>query len=737
MSPRLSRLLLAALTASSSLLPCATAWAQVGPSSTSVKKPAAKPKPKPSQPDVPQVRVRTVPPKVVRAKPPRKAKPPVTAAKPTPKPPVHTVIRVKPPIRVPGPDTADAARRAAAAEAAAGKERLRIATTWQKDEMSALEAVERNAAQLTPVRLDAVTAPLLPKPPEARQQTKYRQKVTLVFVREDGAPFTGALVSRTPSSLALIETANRMVFEGDRVSTGDALLQVGLPQDWGFVKADDGRVSLADFPGDESVVEMPLPGGGNSPKFQPSERLWASAAEQAAAQKAVPALEHHSVTGVPYGRPGAAALNALGTLAQARKALAGVTVGTSKTSRLKAWTDLEHVQRMLEDAGVSLGEARVAAKRFDPSLPEAILKGEFHADYARVPDMVALGELRLAQYSAEAEWLRAQALDPSVPDRGGAIKLLADLPEALVRNPEISAQLNRYRAVAEAEGRYRTALQGSLNPPGKLTTVTRSLLRTIPVQKMTVEVRFPAAELRPGDRVTLANAVVDFQMRDGFWTARLPRTAVRPGDKLLVKRGEASGELTLPRLDAYAAAGNLLHAPDLKSVTVAVNPPVNPPVEPMIPVVPTVPTGSRRIAVTAGPLGEIPLHRELSQDVLRQLRQDGDETDEKDGTSWITLRTVPLALKLQRMAGEAAPDGKKKKAERSNRMQVVAARMEGPTAGEVAGVRVGSSQRSAEAALGMSVERSGTTPAFGGAVQFVLRDGIVQQILVNRELGAG
>jgi hypothetical protein len=203
-----------------------------------------------------------------------------------------------------------------------------------------------------------------------------------------------------------------------------------------------------------------------------------------------------------------------------------------------------------------------------------------------------------------------------------------------------------------------------------------------------------------------------------------------------VKRGDASGELTLPRLDAYAASGNLLHAPDLKSVTVAVTP-VMPPVEPMIPVVPTVPTGSRRVAVTAGPLGEIPLHRELSADVLRQLRQDGEETDEKDGTSWITLRTTPLALKLQRVAGEAPADGKKKKADRSNRVQVVAARLEGPAAGEVGGVRVGSSQRSAEAALGIPVERSGTTPAFGGAVQLVVRDGIVQQILVNRELGAG
>lgn len=762
MSPKLSRLLLASLTACTGLLTCPLAYAQVGPSSSNVKKPAPKKAParkpaprKPQAAEVPVVRVRTVPPKpkvarvrphhpkapVAAVKPP--VKPPVAAIKPPVKPPA-TTVRVQPPIRVPAPDSTAIARRAAEAEASAARERLRVAAAWQQSELEAFEALTQLAAQAKAPALDRIRVPQVPKPPAAGSgRTTYRQKVTLLFVREDGVPFTGALAGRTPSALKLSESGNRMEFEGARLSGPEALLQLALPPDWGFTKPEDARVSLEDYPGQESVAEEAAPAPAPRPPAR-SEPLFASEAEEAAARKSVPTVEHKRLPAGPYARPAAAAVNALEALALARESLGRITPASGREARLKQWAELERVRLLLDDAALSLSEARGSARGFNPAPVQGVLKTDFRVDYRALADTFALAEIRLAEYRAEAEWLRAQVVDPDAPNRTRAIQALAEAPEAVSRNPEVTAQLLKYKQAAEAEGRYRTALQnGALNPPpARSTTVTHHLTRTLVVRKNTVEVRFAEADLRRGDLVTLGGTPVSFDLQSGFWVARVPRAIIGSGARLQVRRGsgeaEMRGELPLPQLNAYASAGNLLRAPEMKPVrpAVAVQPP------PVIPTPPIEPAASARVAVTAGPLGEIPLFRELTPDQARALRREGEESDEKGGASWLTLRSVPLSLRLQRVGAPAPADedgekNRKKKAEPSGRVRVVGVRMEGPAAGEVSGIRVGSSSRAVQNAFGVPVDRSGTLSLKDGAIQLVLREGIVQQILITREVDLG
>lgn len=741
-------------------LSCGIAEAQVGPSSQNVKKPAPKKpaarKPAPRKPaEAPLVRVRTVErpkpmkrPAVARVRPPRRtrpkttaaAKPPVTPVKPPATavpPPTATVIKVKPPIRVPGPDAGEIARRAAQRQAeqarraaqreaelarqAAEKqaqlaaERLRVAGDWQKEEAATLVRAVALGRQLTAPPLQAVIGPEVPAPaaPPAAPVT-YRQKVTLVFHREDGAAFDSALVRRGPTPLAVNQAGSRLEFEGPRLQGNGAEVQLALPPGWEFAAASDARVSLADFPGLETRIELPALTPQNPVPLPRSEPLFPTPQAELSARMAVQRLEQKSLEPGAYPRPAASLAPALQRLAEARKVLDLIkppTPASSREARLLAWQEAERARRLLDAAAAALSDARQVMERFDPAAIQQVLKREFTLDYSPVADLARQALVRLTQYRAEAAWWQSQAADPVNPDRRPAIEALRDTGGA---SPDLAQQLAHYTAVSQREARYRAAVQsGAVNPPpARPVLVTRHLTRTLVVRRPFVDLRLAEGELKPEDRVTLAGQEVQFTLRDGFWHARVPRDRLAAADRLRFARrtyiSELQGELVLPKLDPYSANGNLLRAPEMR------------------------PVGIRSLAVAAGAAGEVPMFRELSADMLRELRRECEET-EKDGAVWLTHRTVPLVLRLRKIQSSGETPADKKEKSRGERLAVEGARLDGPAAGQVAGLRVGSSTRAVETVLGTSVERTGSLRLMEGALELVLRDGIVQQIVIHRE----
>ena len=705
------------------LTTCGTAHAQVGPSSQNVKKKptrkaAPKPKPRRAESSPPLVRVRTV----TR---PKQRKPAVARVKPRVKPPVAAAIRVKPPIRVPGPNAAEIARRAAQQQAEMARlaaereaklaaERLAAAGAWQQEELAALERVAVLAGQAPAPNLAAVVLLDLPKAPSTTGgKTLYRQKVTLFFVREDGQPFDVAQVRRTPGPLTATATGNRLELEGPRPAAADADLQFALPADWSFMRAEDGRLSLRDYPGQESRVELSAPEAVRPVALPKSDPLFGSAPAEEAARDSIRAVEHQALAVSAYARPAGAAAAALARLVEARRVLdlfRSLPAGAPVDVRMEAWQNAERARRLLDDALLSLQEAGDALQQFSTAPVQAVLKDDYRLDYAAVRRAITTGAARHAQYAAEAAWRQSEALNPAAPDRTAAIQALEKAPAGTA--DLLASQLARYREAADRERRYRALIQtGALNTaPAPDVQITRHLTRTIAVQRPYVDLRFAAASLKPEDRVSLGGEPVEFTQRDGFWHGRIARARLAGNDRLRFSRktyiSELQGEMPLPRLDPYAANGNLLGAPELR------------------------PIGVRTVSVTGGAAGEIVLFRELTAEQLRELRRDSQETEGKDGL-WLAHRTVPLALRLQRVGGEAS-DGKREKG-KNERLIVAGARLEGPAAGQVGGLRVGSTQRAVENIFGTSVERTGSLKLMEGALEIVLREGLVSQIVIHRE----
>jgi hypothetical protein len=740
----MSRRLLLLLTALVPLWTGAPATAQVGPSRKNVRKPAPK---KPPEPDTPVVKVRTVPrrkparrvaaPKPAAVKPPV-APSPVATVKPPTMPPTGmppatppAVPPVAPPVAPPKPppvvvarpNTGDAARRAAEAEAEAA--RVRLVAAWQTAELNALAGVSRAGESLTPPRLDHVRAPLAPPPPRPAAgpgPVTYRQKVSLTFVREDGVPFDGAQVTWSAVPLTPQVTANRVDLEGNRVAADAPPLSLTLPPGWGFLKPDEARLALGAYPGEESRTELPAPPRPTTAPPSGAPPLFATPEQREMARRSVSAVEPAPAPPAGmYPTPSLPLRRAYTALAEARATLAGLPGSATADQRRRGWLETERAVQWLNAAGSALQETRSALDALTANpLPRQILKGEHRYDPEIVRRLIGLAMARTLQYRAEAEWARAGYEQPADPDRAIAIRVLRDAPAEYARQPELAAQLARYEAVAAGEREYREQVKaGALLPePPKPVLVTRHYSRTITVHRTEFELRVAEAGLLPGDEVFVVGAParkVEFRLGDGLWRALVPRAVLKPGDRLRFHRktetSELEGETVVANLQLYAPAGTLLTPPPLRLV------------------------GIRSYSATT-PAGEVPLFQELTAAQLRSLRQDGEETVERDGSRWLALRSAPLRLRLRPMGVQVdETKGRREKAPPlTGRAMVDAVVIEGPTGGHVAGVRPGSSARAVEAALGGEVPTSGVAAYVDRGLEIVLQDGIVRQIRINRKL---
>jgi len=700
--------------------------AQVGPSKRNVKKPAPK-----KAADVPVVRVRTVPrkparrpapPKPVAAKPPP---PPVTAVKPpvAPVPPVTPpALPPRPPVVVTRPNTGDPARLAAAQ--AAQEARVRRVAEWQRAELSLLSFVSRQGEALVAPALDRIQPPppLPPRPvATATAPVTYRQKVTLAFVREDGLPFGGEQVRLSGWPAPPSVTANRVELEGARLPA-DAALTLALPAGWGFVKAEDARLALGSYPGEESRVLLPAGPRPTPPPVAAAPPLFAAAADREQARRALPAPSAPPAAAPgPYPSPATGLRRAFQWLGEARGLLDGLPAGGAAAERRRGWEEAERAVLLVNAAGGALQEARTALDALEAlAEPRQVLRSDFHWDGEIVRRMTALATVRALQYRAEAEWWKAGFEQPAAADRAPAIRVLRDAPAEFARRPEVAAQLARYQEVAKAEETRREELRaGALVPePPRPVVVTRHLTRTVAVQRTEFELRVAEAGLLPTDEVFVQGGrKVDFRLEGGLWRALVPRAVLKPGDRLRFRRNtetsELEGETVVANLELYAPAGTLLTPPPFRLV------------------------GIRSFAVTL-PGAEVPLFEELTPAQLRTLRADGEETAEKDGSRWLALRSAPVRVRLRPIGAVQVDEARtrKEKPTLAGRVMVDAVVLEGPTAGHVAGLRPGSSARAVEAALVGQVPGSGMVPYVGGALEVVLQDGIVRQIRILRNLRA-
>ena len=129
--------------------------------------------------------------------------------------------------RRPRPNAAMAAKKATPAAAALTGERLRLAMRWMGDEAEALENATWSLTSLPAPSLDAVRPPSeLPPPPQPDPELRYRQRVTLQFVREDRAPFESRRVHVASPLVVTSRTGNRLDLGGPRVGSGEVRLEL-------------------------------------------------------------------------------------------------------------------------------------------------------------------------------------------------------------------------------------------------------------------------------------------------------------------------------------------------------------------------------------------------------------------------------------------------------------------------------------------------------------------------------
>lgn len=621
------------------------------------------------------------------------------------------------------------------------------AKKWQSDESSRLARVAAALVSLPAPRLDTLApAPAPARPADPQPETRYGERIAIQFVREDGVPFDSRLARWSGGTWEASAHGDELELKARGAQPHGGEVRLDLPRGWAFISPAEARLSLNDRDAEQTrrVLE-PMIAAGLAERLHPvalfsedqeEDALRATRTCQPPGESAVPS---------PFPAPAAEVLPALGALQEARRLItscAPVTPGSTLEARRAAWLDLDQAIRLLGEAGNAIEATQATLEQLSrENAPRSILGNLYHIEYSALRGLLSLARARRAQYLAEALWRRAECEQPENPDRRDAVQLLRKAIDTGMNSAELSEQMVRYMDVSAREASLWDRIRaGEFDArPVEVTEVSRSLVRTLKVMRTEVDLRLREGDLKAGDRVTLASdekQALVFQSDGSGWNTTVPRSMLRAGDVLRITRRTAGAvleaEVTVPPLDPYAEHGN-----DLTCATARL-------------------AAVRSLSLTA-PGESISLLEELApvDDTTGKLMQARlaalrDPHANPDGSWWVPSDNHAVSYRLRPSpypyegGGQVRPLGRgleellrpggrwEQNRKLAGRVIVDGIRLESPSAGEVAGLRVGCDARLVEAALGESVPRSGIVQYLDGALAVGLKDGLVTYIEIAR-----
>lgn len=712
------QVLAGSLMAGLALVTCGISTAQVGPSSENIRR---RPKPRP---------------KVVQRKP----KPaPAVRVKPVETVRVRTLPR-KPVAATPAP-----AKPVAAAPAVSPQ--LKAAQKWQSDELKALEVAARAGAGLTAPKLGSVRAPVAPTPPpKPEPELVYVQRVSLKVAREDGAAVDSRLIQRAGEALQVRYDKGAIELEGPRFKQGDPDTALQLPADWAFVDAQDARLSLQTFPGTETRTELAARVEQKPRELPVPAPLFASEQEKQTLRAQNPRLISPPVVSA-YPMPGAQGLSAITRLVEARRILDQVIPlpeHATAEQRRQAWLELDRASRLLGEADTGLKMANRAYTQLRASnKARELLKTDYKLKYDNHLAWLAAARLRRLQYLAEAEWWKAECENPVSPDRTTALQILRQAQENNLSSNELAAQAARYGDIAQQEATIQARLKAGEYDRRAVPRIqiTHHLTKSVKLRRTVVDVRIPRADLLPTDTLALAASPkqpLTAKLDGDYWRVRVPRSLVKKGDALLLRRrseaSEMEAELRLVQADPYNLDGNAVERGGLRLVAIR----------------------GYSIGDTAN---NIRLFEELEAvdrpnaklaSARKKAAKDGQAS--ADGTWRVEAENGPFVYRMRPSPYLGKRDGgtfedrvtnfirrvRGKEEDRSKRLLgpviVDAIRLEGASAGNVAGVKVGTKAADVEKALGGPVPSNGAVRYLNGGLEIAMRNGEVSYIEIRRQL---
>lgn len=708
------------LMAGLALVTCGISTAQVGPSPENIRR-------------TPKTRITVVPRK------PRPAAPAVRVQ------PVETVrVRTLPrkPVAV-----APAPAKPVAVAATPATAKVKAAQNWQSGELKAVEVASRAGTGLTAPKLGSVRAPVAPPaPPKPEPELVYVQRVSLKVAREDGAAVDSHLVQRAGEGLQARYGTGVVELEGPRSKQGDPDAALQLPSDWAFVDGKDARLSLQTFPGTETRTELPARVEQKPREIPTPAPLFASELEKQTLRAQNPRLISPPVVSA-YPAPGAQGLAAITRLVEARRILDQVVPLPERATleqRRQTWLELDRASRLLAEADTGLKTAMRAYTQLRSSnKARELLKAGYQLKYENLLAWLAAARLRRIQYLAEAEWWKADCENPVSPDRTTALQILRQAQENNLSSTELAAQTARFSDIAQQEATILARLKAGEYDRQAVPRiqVTHHLTKTVKLQRTVVDVRIPRAELLPTDTVALAAAPskpLAVKLEGDFWRLRMPRSQVKKGDVLLLRRrseaAELEAELRLVQADPYNLAGNGVDR-----------------------------GGLRLVAIRGYNIGDsaqtIRLFEELDaadrpNAKLAAARKKAAKNAQVggDGTWRVEAENAPFVYRLRpspypgKRNGDTFEDRvtnfirrvRGKDEDQGRRLLgpviVDAIRLEGASAGNVAGVKVGSKAAEVEKALGGPVPSNGAIRYLNGGLEIAMRNGEVSYIEIRRQL---
>jgi hypothetical protein len=447
-----------------------------------------------------------------------------------------------------------------------------------------------------------------------------------------------------------------------------------------------------------------------------------------------------------YPTPGAHGLAAITRLVEARRLMdqvVPVPQNATVAERQKAWLDLDSASRLLTEADSALKMAQKAYAQIRASNPaQAVLKTKYTLKYGNHMAWLAAARLRRAQYLGEAEWWKSECENPVNPDRTPALQAIRSAQAGATQSTELAAQMARYADVAQQEAALMARLKSGEFDRRSVARiqVTHHLVKPVQLMRTVVDLRLPSSELLASDVVTLAsdpNQAVPFKLDGAFWRASVPRSRVKKGDSLLLRRrtqhSEMEAECRLVDANPYNFDGNVVDR-----------------------------GGMRLIAIRGYQIGDAANNIKLFEELepadrvgakLAAARKKAarDNSIGQDGTWRVEAGNGPFSYRLRpspypgkRESGSFGDkvsgvirrvQGKDDKGKRLLGPVIVdAIRLEGESAGNIAGVHVGSKLAEVEEALGGPVPPSGAVRFLGGGVEISMRDGAVSYIESRRQL---
>jgi hypothetical protein len=448
-----------------------------------------------------------------------------------------------------------------------------------------------------------------------------------------------------------------------------------------------------------------------------------------------------------YPTPAALSLDGVTRLVEARRLLdetIPVATDASREDRLKAWVQFDQAIRLLGQADLSLRmEARAAEQLKATNTPKQLLGPAYHLDYGRLQALIASARVRRSQYLAEAQWWQAQCERPVRPDRSRALQTLRDAQNAASRNSELAAQLSRLDDVASHEAaidaRSRSGDFG--DRVVQQVQVVHHTIRTIKLARNVVDLRIPATEVMESDVISLPGEngqKVAFHHDGAYYRATVDRNLVKKGELLRLDRKNRNSvmqaECRIEDADPYNLAGNDVSRSGLRLLGISSY---------------TIGDGAQPVSL----FEELEaVDRSGAKLVAARRKAVRETTLGEDGSWWVPSDSGPFSYRLRPSPypGRRSDDGVEEKLaslvrkirgrddDRNRRLLdpviVDAIRLEGESAGSVAGVHVGSKQVAVEDALGGSIPANGVVRYLDGGLELGMRDGVVSYIQVGRRL---